>query len=112
MEFNDRFSVKIHPNPRRECLPKRKSKAPFVIMTVFDPVDHHEGEELTLIEKYAMKLAEQCSIHELHIFWTIDQGIDRWVEMKSFYQEYPIMHESTVIFKADDNIVYIDVKKL
>eukprot|EP00746_Dinoflagellata_sp_MGD_P167128 gnl/MRDRNA2_/MRDRNA2_97505_c0_seq1.p1 gnl/MRDRNA2_/MRDRNA2_97505_c0~~gnl/MRDRNA2_/MRDRNA2_97505_c0_seq1.p1 ORF type:complete len:1585 (+),score=356.23 gnl/MRDRNA2_/MRDRNA2_97505_c0_seq1:613-4755(+) len=112
MEFNNRLTVKIHPNPRKECLPRRRSKAPFVIMTVFDPTDHSEGEELTLIEKYAMKLAEQCSIHELHLFYTIDKGYSQWTEMKLFYQEYPVIHEETVIFKADDNLVYLDIKKV
>jgi len=65
-----------------------------------------------MAEKYGMKLADQCSIHELHIF-TAAEDMDEIAQIKNFYslgQGFDNSESPVVLVKADENVVYMDSK--
>merc|ERR1719440_1691434 len=102
--YGDSLFVEVHPNPRKECLPSKKSSKPYVLLAVWKPANRQ-----TLAEKYAMKLADQCSVHELHVF-NAAADLDQTAQIKAFYSTYTAKSPKTVVVKADDNVVYMDIK--
>jgi hypothetical protein len=105
-QVNEKLTVQVHPNPRAECLPSKKSKKPYVLLAVWKAPG---SETTTMAEKYAMTLADQCSVHELHTFHA-EEDMDQMAQIKTFYANYHTKFRNSVVLKADENVVYMDVK--
>merc|ERR1719262_1107203 len=62
-----------------------------------------------MMEKHAMKLADKCSVHELHVFHAAD-ALDKMAQIKSFYSKYHTKYPKSVMMLADADVVYMDMK--